>query len=38
MQDGVVDQASAERARLAGIDVVMDDCIMRQHASRTRDQ
>jgi predicted CoA-binding protein len=36
MQDGVVDQASAERARLVGIDVVMDDCVMRQHSSRSR--
>jgi predicted CoA-binding protein len=36
MQDGVIDQASAERARTAGLDVVMDDCIMRQHARRAR--
>ena len=31
MQDGVVDQAAAARARDAGLGVVMDDCILRQH-------
>jgi predicted CoA-binding protein len=36
MQDGVVDAASAAKARTAGLEVVMDDCIMRQHARRHR--
>lgn len=34
MQDGVVDQAAAQRARDAGLGVVMDDCILRQHKRR----
>lgn len=31
MQEGIVDESSAERARAAGLFVVMDRCILKEH-------
>ena len=36
MQDGVADEAAAQRARAAGIFVIMDDCILREHRRLVR--
>lgn len=36
MQDGVRDDAAAARARKAGLLVVMDDCLLREHARLIR--
>jgi predicted CoA-binding protein len=36
MQDSVIDRAAAQRAVEAGLNVVMDDCILRQHIRRNR--
>lgn len=36
MQDGVIDETAAERAQDAGLMVVMDDCILRQHVRRNK--
>lgn len=36
MQDFVIDRAAADRAIQAGLDVVMDDCILRQHLRGNR--
>jgi len=36
MQEGVIDEKAAEKARRAGIFVVMDQCILQEHQSRFR--
>lgn len=35
MQDGVINEKAAEKARHAGIPVVMDNCMMREHRRRS---
>jgi uncharacterized protein len=34
LQEGVIDEAAAEKARKAGIHVVMDRCILKEHRAR----
>ena len=34
MQEGVIHEQVAERARAAGLKVVMDRCILKEHAKR----
>lgn len=34
MQDGVIHEGAADRARRAGLSVVMDDCMLREHMRR----
>ena len=36
MQEDVIDEKAAEKARQAGIFVVMDRCILKEHRARTR--
>lgn len=35
MQEGVIDEAAAARARSAGLDVVMDLCVLKEHQRRS---
>ncbi len=34
LQEGVIDEAAADKARKAGIQVVMDRCILKEHRAR----
>lgn len=34
LQEGVIDESAAEKARKAGIQVVMDRCILKEHRAR----
>jgi predicted CoA-binding protein len=36
MQEGIVHETAAERARQAGLDVVMDRCILKDHRKLLR--
>jgi len=36
LQEGVIHEAAAERARAAGLNVVMDRCILKDHRKLTR--
>lgn len=36
MQEGVINESAAERARQAGLFVIMDHCILKEHARRFR--
>lgn len=36
MQEGVADETAAEKARAAGLEVVMDRCILKEHQKVTR--
>ncbi|HKO05271.1 MAG TPA: CoA-binding protein [Candidatus Acidoferrales bacterium] len=36
MQEGVADEKAAERARQAGLFVIMDSCLLKEHAKRFR--